>query len=62
MHEHYAIIDYKIVWYGSMNLLSGEKEDDDLMRVVSAEIAKELMEITFGKNTQEVDGYESKFM
>lgn len=41
---HYAIINQEIVWYGSMNLLSGEKEDDNLMRVVSAEIAQELME------------------
>jgi hypothetical protein len=60
MHEHYAIIDQEIVWYGSMNLLSGEKEDDNLMRVVSAEIAQELMEITFGKSTQEVDRDENK--
>jgi len=50
MHEHYAIIDQEIVWYGSMNLLSGEKDDDNLMRVVSKEIAQELMEITFGTN------------
>lgn len=48
MHEHYAIIDDEIVWYGSMNLLSGEKEDDNLMRVVSKEIAQEIMKITFG--------------
>lgn len=49
MHEHYAIIDEDIVWYGSMNLLTGEKEDDNLMRVVSKEIALELMEISFQK-------------
>ena len=48
MHEHYAIIDGEIVWYGSMNLLSGEKVDDNLMRVVNREIEQELMEITFG--------------
>jgi len=60
MHEHYAIIDEEIVWYGSMNLLSGEKEDDNLMRVVSKEIVLELMEITFGKNMQEVKEHESK--
>ena len=60
IHEHYAIVDGEIVWYGSMNLLSGEKEDDNLMRVVSKEIAQELMEITFRINVQEVDGYESK--
>lgn len=28
MHEHYAIIDGEIVWYGSMNLLSAEKEEE----------------------------------
>lgn len=48
MHEHFAIIDDKIVWYGSMNLLSRTKEDDNLMRVSSNEVAQELMEITFG--------------
>ncbi len=47
MHEHYAIIDEEIVWYGSMNLLSGEKENDNLMRVLSKDVAQELMEITF---------------
>lgn len=48
MHEHYAIIDKEIVWYGSMNLLSREKAEDNLMRVVSQEIAQELMEKDFG--------------
>lgn len=47
MHEHFAIIDNEIVWYGSMNLLSGEKEEDNLMRVESKEIAQELMEMIF---------------
>lgn len=47
MHEHYAIIDNEIVWYGSMNLLSRGREEDNLMRVVSGEIAQELMEIDF---------------
>lgn len=31
-----------------MNLLSAEKEEDNLMRVVSSEIAQELMEMDFG--------------
>ena len=47
MHEHYAIIDNEIVWYGSMNLLSRGSEEDNLMRVVSREIAQELMEMEF---------------
>lgn len=33
MHEHFAIVDDEIVWYGSMNLLSKAKADDNLMRV-----------------------------
>lgn len=46
--EHYAIIDNEIVWYGSMNLLGKENAEDNLMRVMSKDIAAELMEITFG--------------
>jgi phosphatidylserine/phosphatidylglycerophosphate/cardiolipin synthase-like enzyme len=48
MHEHFAIIDDEIVWYGSMNLLSRAKADDNLMRVKNKEAAIELFEITFG--------------
>ena len=46
--EHYAVIDQEIVWYGSMNLLSKEDAEDNLMRVCSKEIAEELLEMTFG--------------
>ena len=49
MHEHFGIIDNEIVWYGSLNLLSKGKEDDNLIRVKNSEIAQELKEITFGK-------------
>ena len=45
-HERYAVIDNNLVWYGSMNLLSNEKEDDNLMRLISPEIAEELLEIS----------------
>ena len=48
MHEHFAIIDDEIVWYGSMNLLSRAKVDDNLMRVKSKTVAQELLEISFG--------------
>ncbi len=48
MHEHFAIIDGEIVWYGSMNLLSRAKSDDNLIRVKSKDAAQELMELTFG--------------
>ncbi|MBQ9866207.1 MAG: hypothetical protein IJM34_04235 [Lachnospiraceae bacterium] len=46
--EHYAVIDNEIVWYGSVNLLSKEDAEDNLMRVCSKEIAAELLEMTFG--------------
>ena len=46
--EHYAVIDNEIVWYGSMNLLSKEDVEDNLMRVCSKDIAAELLEMTFG--------------
>lgn len=42
--EHFAVIDRSLVWYGSMNLLSREREDDNLMRLQSEEIAQELLE------------------
>lgn len=45
--EHFTIIDREIVWYGSMNFLSKADLEDNLMRVISKEIAAELMEMTF---------------
>ena len=44
-HERYAVIDQSLVWYGSMNILSRSRENDSLMRIVSPEIAAELLEI-----------------
>ncbi len=52
MHEHFAIIDKEIVWYGSVNLLSSVKEEDNIMRIKSTEISQELMEITFSENQE----------
>ena len=42
--ERFAIIDKSLVWYGSMTLLSNEKEDDSLMRINNPVIAEELLE------------------
>ena len=50
--EHYAVIDDEIVWYGSMNLLSKDDAEDNIMRVVSKRISAELLEITFKKGNQ----------
>lgn len=46
--ERFAVIDQEVVWYGNINLLAKDKIDDSVMRVISKEIAGELMELTFG--------------
>lgn len=43
--ECFAVIDQKVVWYGNINLLAKDKGDDRIMRVLSNEIAGELMKI-----------------
>ena len=53
--EHYAVIDNGIVWYGSVNLLSKEDAEDNIMRVRSREIAAELLEIGFGDKKPEME-------
>ena len=44
LHTHFAVIDQEIVWYGSTNLLSRDKEGDSLMRICSRDVALELLE------------------
>ncbi len=41
--QHFGVIDEKIVWYGSMNLLSRDDVEDNIMRLESREIAEELL-------------------
>ena len=43
---HFAVMDEDLVWYGSMNFLSREHEDDILMRIRSEAIVKELLAIS----------------
>lgn len=42
IHQKFAVIDRKIVWYGSVNLLSYGSARESLMRIESANIAREL--------------------
>jgi len=42
IHQKFAIIDQKIVWYGSINLLSFGTAEESIMRRVSGNIAHEL--------------------
>ena len=40
------MIDEKIVWYGSMNLLSRDDVEDNFMRLESRKVAEELLGMT----------------
>ena len=42
--DRFAVIDQEVVWYGNINLLAKDKVDDSIMRVMSKEIAGELMD------------------
>jgi len=43
IHQKFAITDQKIVWYGSINLLSFGSAEESIMRLESPAIANELM-------------------
>jgi len=42
IHQKFAIMDQKIVWYGSINLLSYGSAQESIMRIESSNIANEL--------------------
>ena len=46
--EHFALIDDELVWHGGMNLLGKEDAWDNLMRIKSAQVAEELLELSLG--------------
>jgi phosphatidylserine/phosphatidylglycerophosphate/cardiolipin synthase-like enzyme len=43
IHQKFAVIDRKIVWYGSINLLSYGSAQESIMRLESPNIAQELL-------------------
>jgi superfamily II DNA or RNA helicase len=43
IHQKFAIMDQKIVWYGSINLLSYGNSQESIMRIESSNIANELI-------------------
>ncbi|RJQ79190.1 MAG: DEAD/DEAH box helicase [Desulfobacteraceae bacterium] len=43
IHQKFAIMDQKIVWFGSINLLSYGSARESIMRIESSNIASELM-------------------
>ncbi|MDO4976756.1 MAG: hypothetical protein Q4E53_05780 [Eubacteriales bacterium] len=46
VQEHFALIDDDLVWHGGMNLLGKEDAWDNLMRIKSAKVAEELLELS----------------
>ena len=45
IHQKFAVIDKRIVWYGSINLLSFGSAEESIMRLESSNIANELLKI-----------------
>ncbi|MBM4289360.1 MAG: hypothetical protein FJ135_14670 [Deltaproteobacteria bacterium] len=45
IHQKFAVIDQKVVWYGSINLLSYGGAQESLMRLASPNISQELLKI-----------------
>lgn len=45
IHQKFAIMDQKIVWYGSINLLSYGSAEESIMRLESPNIANELIRV-----------------
>ena len=43
IHQKFAIIDQRIIWYGSINLLSYGKSEESVMRLDNVNIAAELL-------------------
>ena len=43
IHQKFAVIDQRVVWYGSINLLSFGSAEESIMRLESPNIAHELM-------------------
>lgn len=52
IHQKFALIDQKIVWYGSINLLSYGSAEESMMRIISPGIAFELNESTKKKEDE----------
>ena len=43
IHQKYAVVDQRLVWYGSINLLSFSNAEESIMRLDSPNIASELI-------------------
>lgn len=48
VHQRFAAIDDNIVWYGNMNLMSYGRSHANMMRLISPDIASELLDLLKG--------------
>jgi hypothetical protein len=44
IHQKFAIMDQKVIWYGSINYLSYGNAEESIMRIESSHIANALLE------------------
>jgi superfamily II DNA or RNA helicase len=47
IHQKFAVIDQRLVWYGSINLLSYGSSEESIMRIESLDIASELTDMMY---------------
>jgi phosphatidylserine/phosphatidylglycerophosphate/cardiolipin synthase-like enzyme len=43
IHQKFAVVDQRIIWYGSINLLSYGSSEESIMRIEHMDIAAELL-------------------
>jgi phosphatidylserine/phosphatidylglycerophosphate/cardiolipin synthase-like enzyme len=53
IHQKFAVIDQKITWYGSVNLMSFGYSEESIMRLTSSSIAYELIKSIDIKETMQ---------
>ncbi|HQB35889.1 MAG TPA: phospholipase D-like domain-containing protein [Syntrophorhabdus sp.] len=56
IHQKFAIFDQRIVWYGSINLLSFGSTEESIMRLKSGNIAHELIKSYWRKHSTILSG------
>ena len=43
VHEHFAVIDRHLIWYGGVNLLSRENSDESMIRIIDKELSNAIL-------------------
>lgn len=59
MHEKFAIVDDKILWYGSLNIFSNRDTSESMFRIVSPGICEQMAQFVvwaYGKKKEETSG------